>query len=365
MIKTITTLPSLRIGKHVAPYPIIQGGMGVRISGANLAGAVANAGGIGIVSAVALGFNSPYFDRDRKKGRLKLFEANRLALIDELEKARAISPQGVIGINSMVAARDYEMQVRTAAERGIDLVVSGAGLPLNLPEYTADYPDIALVPIISSLRAAQIICQKWERKYGRLPDAFVVENPNTAGGHLGAKERELGDPAFNADRVIPALVSYLQSQFAIEIPVIAAGGIWNRDDIDRALALGAKGVQMGTRFITTHECDADLRYKEFHLHAHPEDVVIVPSPVGMPGRALKNAFAAKAVANSPDLEKRCIASCLQVCKCRDRQETYCIIQALDRAARGDVENGLIFAGSNAGRAEKMMSVAQLIEELIA
>jgi NAD(P)H-dependent flavin oxidoreductase YrpB (nitropropane dioxygenase family) len=177
--------------------------------------------------------------------------------IDELKKARAISPKGIIGINSMVATRDHEMQVRTAAEQGIDLVISGAGLPLNLPEYTADYPDIALVPIISSLRAAQIICQKWERKYGRLPDAFVVENP-----------------------------------------------------------------------------------------------------------ALKNAFASAAIANSPALEKRCLASCLQVCKCRDTQETYCIIQALDRAARGDVENGLIFAGSNAGRAQSMMSVAQLIQELI-
>lgn len=336
--------------------------MGIRISGANLAAAVANAGGIGIVSAVGLGFNSPYFDRNSRKG--KLFEANRLALIDELKKARAISPKGIIGINSMVATRDHEMQVRTAAEQGIALVISGAGLPLNLPEYTADYPDIALVPIISSLRAAQIICQKWERKYGRLPDAFVVENPNTAGGHLGAKSEELGNPAFNAEQVIPPLVNYLRSQVGVYIPVIAAGGIWDRSDIDRVLALGAKGVQMGTRFITTHECDADIRYKEFHLHAHPEDIVIVPSPVGMPGRALKNAFASAAIANSPDLEKRCLASCLQVCKCRDTQETYCIIQALDRAARGDVENGLIFAGSNAGRAQSMMSVAQLIQELI-
>lgn len=362
MTNTITTLPSLRIGKHVVPYPIVQGGMGIRISGASLAAAVANSGGIGIISAVGLGFNSPYFDRNTRKG--KLFEANRLALIDELKKARALSPKGIIGINSMVVARDCETLVRTAAEWGINLVISGAGLPLNLPEYTADYPDIALVPIVSTLRAAQIICQKWERKYGRLPDAFVVENPNTAGGHLGAKYEELGDPAFNVEGVVPELVNYLERQLGVNIPVIAAGGIWNRSDIDRALALGAKGVQMGTRFITTHECDADLRYKQFHLRARREDVVIVPSPVGMPGRALKNPFAEKAIARSPDLEKRCIANCLQVCKCRDTQETYCIIQALDRAARGDVENGLIFTGTNAGRADKIISVAELMQELI-
>lgn len=362
MTQTITTLPPLRLGKHLARYPIIQGGMGIRISGANLAAAVANAGGVGVISAVGLGFNSPYFDPNTRKG--KLFEANRLALIDELKKARAISPKGILGINSMVVARDHEMLVRTAVEGGADLVISGAGLPLNLPEYTADYPDVALVPIISSLRAAQIICHKWERKYGRLPDAFVVENPNTAGGHLGAKFQELDDPAFNAERVIPELVNYLQSQVGEDIAVIAAGGIWDRADIDRALALGAKGVQMGTRFITTDECDANIRYKEFHLHARPEDVVIVPSPVGMPGRALKNVFAQKAISNSPYLEKRCIANCLQVCKCRDTQETYCIIQALDNAARGDLENGLIFAGINAGRAQRMMSVAQLMQELI-
>ncbi|HIK31457.1 MAG TPA: nitronate monooxygenase [Oscillatoriales cyanobacterium M4454_W2019_049] len=276
---------------------------------------------------------------------------------------RTLSRYGILGVNAMVVARDYETLVRTAAECGADLVVSGAGLPLNLPEYTADYPDVALVPIISTTRAAKVICQKWERRYGRLPDAFVVENPNTAGGHLGAKSEELGDPALNADRVLSQLLDYLRDDVGVEIPVIAAGGIWDRADIDRALALGAKGVQIGTRFITTTECDADIRYKEFHLHATPEDVVLVPSPVGMPGRALRNPFAESAIAQSPDLDKRCVANCLQVCKCRDLKQTYCIIQALDRAARGDVENGLVFAGSNAGRADKIVSVAELMTEL--
>jgi len=354
----MTKLPALRIGKHIAPYPIIQGGMGIRISGAKLASAVANAGGIGIISAIGLGLNSPYF---RKRN---FFEANRLALIDEIQKARKLSPQGVLGINAMVAARDYETLVRTAAESGINLIISGAGIPLKLPEYAANHPDVALVPIISSVRAAKIICRKWEKRYDRLPDAFVVENPNQAGGHLGAKSHELGSSALNAEQVIPELVRYFSSEVGQEIPVIAAGGIWDRGDIDRVLSLGAKGVQIGTRFITTDECDADRRYKEFHLHASPEDIIIAPSPVGMPGRVIRNSFAEKAIAGDPNLEKRCIANCLEVCKSRDRKETYCIIQALDKAARGDVENGLIFAGSRAGRAEKIVPVAELMQELI-
>ena len=355
----MTTLPPLRIGKHLAPYPIIQGGMGIRISGANLASAVANAGGIGIISAVCLGLNSPYYPKGN------LFKANRLALIDEIKKARQLSPQGIIGINVMVAVRDYETLVRSAAESGIDLIISGAGLPLHLPEYTADYPDVALVPIISSTRAAKVICRQWERQYNRLPDAFVVENPNRAGGHLGAKYGELSNSKLEAEQVIPELVNYLQNELGQDIPVIAAGGIWDRYDIDRVMALGARGVQIGTRFITTDECDADLRYKEFHLNSRPEDVTIVPSPVGMPGRALHNQFVEKVLQDSPDLDKKCLANCLQVCRCRDTKETYCIVRALDRAARGNVEEGLIFAGTNAGRAEKIVPVRELMAELIA
>lgn len=359
----MTSLPSLRIGKHIAPYPIIQGGMGVRISGANLAGAVANAGGIGIVSAVCLGFNSPYFQP--QAGKRDLFTANKLALIDELQKARAISPDGIIGINIMVAARDYENLVRTAVQQGVNLIIASAGLPLNLPEYTQDYPDVALAVVISTTRAAKLICRKWQRQYGRLPDALIVENPNTAGGHLGSKLNDLGDISYNAEQVIPELLEYLENDLKTEIPVIAAGGIWERADIDRVLALGAAGVQIGTRFITTDECDADIRYKQFHLQATEDDVVIVPSPVGLPGRALKNAFVEKVLNNDPDLEKRCLANCLQFCKCRDNREAYCIIQALDKAAQGDIENGLIFSGNHAGKAQAIVPVSQLMKELTA
>lgn len=363
----MSPLPSLQIGQHIARYPIIQGGMGIRISGAHLAAAVANAGGIGIISAVGLGLNSPYFDITQSNGRKRrkqFFEANRLALIDEIQTARALSPEGILGINVMVAAQDYETLVRTAAEQGIDLIISGAGLPMQLPEYTATYPEVALVPIVSSTRAARIICRKWERQYGRLPDALVVENPNSAGGHLGAKLEELGDRALDAEQVIPELVAYLQQEVNQLIPVIAAGGVWNRQDIDRMLGLGASGVQIGTRFITTDECDANIRYKEFHLRARPEDVVIVPSPVGLPGRALRNAFVEKVLVDSPDLEKRCLFNCLHACKCREEQQYFCIVQVLDKAARGDIENGLVFSGSNAGRAERIVSVAELMAELV-
>jgi nitronate monooxygenase len=199
-------LPSLQIGQHIARYPIIQGGMGIRISGAHLAAAVANAGGIGVISAVALGLNSPHFDINQpniSKRREQFFEANRLALIDEIREARNLSPHGILAVNVMVAAQDYETLIRTSAEQGINLIISGAGLPMQLPEFAAEYPEVALVPIISSTRAARIICRKWERNYGRLPDALIVENPNSAGGHLGAKLEELGDRTLRQNRSSP------------------------------------------------------------------------------------------------------------------------------------------------------------------
>lgn len=363
----MTYLPALRIGSHQAQYCIIQGGMGVRISGANLAAAVANAGGIGIISAVGLGMNSPYFDPNQRnplQRQRQFFEANRLALIDELNQARALSPTGIIGVNIMVAARDYETLVRTAAEHGANLIISGAGLPLKLPDFTANYPDVALVPIVSGARAARIICQKWLRNYHRLPDAFVIENPRSAGGHLGATLEELDSPHVDTTVTIPELVNYLKNDLKQSIPVIAAGGIWSRADILQALLLGAAGVQIGTRFITTNECDADERYKAFHIQAKAEDVVTVSSPVGLPGRALRNAFVDQVLAGDrPHAGLPCLANCLQVCKFRDKQEPYCILRALDSAAQGDMEQGLVFAGSNAGQSDRIRPVAEVMAEL--
>jgi nitronate monooxygenase len=359
-------VPPLTLGVHTVPFPVIQGGMGIRISGAHLAAAVANAGGVGIISAVGLGWNSPYFDGTERSPRRRaeqLFIANRLALVDELRKARELSPSGVIGINVMMAARDWEILVETAVHHGANLVIAGAGLPLSLPAHTLDYPEVALVPVISSVRAARIVTRRWQKQYGRRPDGFVVESPKFAGGHLGAPADAIDDPAYALEQVVPELVTYIQQEFDTPVPVIAAGGVWNRGDVERMLALGAGGVQVGTRFITTFECDADERYKQAHLNAQPEDVMLVPSPVGLPGRAIRNPFVERVMAQE-DMSEPCIANCLQACRCRDSRETYCIMRALNRAAAGDVDNGLIFSGAHAGRAEAIVSVQDVMAQLV-
>lgn len=306
-----------------------------------------------------MGLNSPYFKKPKD-----YFEANKLALRDELLRARELSPGGIIGVNLMVAANDYEVLVRTACEHGTQFVVSGAGLPMKLPGYTADYPDVALVPIISSTRAARLILRKWEKSYNRLPDAFVVETPNAAGGHLGSGRDKVGSEEMSLEHVLPEMADFVKNEVGEEIPVIAAGGIWDRGDIDRMLALGADGVQMSTRFICTHECDAAEEYKLRHLKAEKDDIILVKSPVGLPGRAIRNEFTER-YDRGEEVEKRCIVSCLAVCSCRDKQEDYCIVRVLDYAQRGDVVNGLIFAGSNAYRAEKIVSVREIMEELTA
>jgi nitronate monooxygenase len=367
MMKTVSSnLPSLGIGHRVAPYPIVQGGMGVRISGANLAAAVANAGGVGVISSVGLGLKPLLADTDTgAKGNLadRYFEATQQALIAEIQKARSLSPNGIIGINTMVADRHHDALMRAIADQPIDFIIAGAGLPLSLPRLVERSPHIALIPIVASLRAAKVLCRKWSQQYQRLPDGFIVESPGLAGGHLGAKREEVNDAAHSVEAVVPQLVNYIRDDLKASIPVIAAGGIWDRADIDRMLALGASGVQLGTRFITTEECDADDRYKAYHLQAQAADVMLVPSPVGLPGRALRNPFIDRVMAGDSLPKTRCV-NCLVRCKYRDHRETYCILHALNRAASGDVENGLIFAGSNAGRSDRLRSVADLMQELV-
>ncbi|BAZ49568.1 2-nitropropane dioxygenase, NPD [Nostoc sp. NIES-4103] len=336
-------LHPLRIGKHIVRYPIVQGAMAVGVSGAKLAGAVANAGGVGVIASLGLGLHSPNFHQ-RKRG--SFFEANRLALIDELTKARTISPDGAIAVNILVATKNYPVLAQTAAAQGANLIITGAGLPLTLPQYTADYPDVALVPSISNLSSAQLICQTWQREYNRLPDALIVENCQLVGGHFTQCEH-VNSSEFSIESLISQLRDYLKQQLGVMIPLIVTGGISDRTDIDRMLAIGADGVQIGTRFITTEECDADQRYKDYHLQACAEDIVTVPSPVGKPSRALRNSFAEQAmIDSSTTLERRCIANCLETCLCRDSGKTYCLLQALAKAARGDVEHGLIFSGAN-------------------
>ena len=343
----------LTIGKKKIRIPVIQGGMGIGVSRSGLAGAVAKNGGVGVIASVALGLISPYF-----KKKSDYYEANKLALRDEVKKAREIAGSGIIGVNCMVAISDYEDMVRVSVENGADLIISGAGLPTSLPALAAGYPDVALVPIVSSVKAAQVLIKKWERSYSRIPDAIIYEHPRYAGGHLGASHQELEHPKYDFSRVIPDLVEAMKPHG--NIPIIAAGGIWSVDDIKRVMALGASGVQMASRFVCTYECDAAIQFKELYLSSGDEDLTIVHSPVGLPGRAIKTAFLKS---GKKAKGKGCMANCLKVCAKRDTGEDFCIALALKKAVTGDLKNGLFFAGTNAARSNKMVSVAELMEEL--
>jgi NAD(P)H-dependent flavin oxidoreductase YrpB (nitropropane dioxygenase family) len=349
-------VPSLTIGRHTVPFPLIQGGMGVRISGGRLAGHVARSGGVGLVATAGIGLNSPHYD-----GR-NFFTADPLALRDELAKAYAIAPGGVVGTNCMVAVTNYETMVRTSCEAGAKVIVSGAGLPLNLPELTADFPEVALVPIVSSVKAAELIVRKWHKGWGRLPDAVVVEDPDTAGGHLGEKLENIGSGAYDQYATVRGVKEYLRSEWQAEVPVIAAGGIWDRTDLLHALNEGADGVQMASRFVCTEECDAADAFKQAYLDCRKEDIGLIMSPAGLPGRAILTHFP-KVRERDVALAVRCPSGCLKKCTYKEGQERFCIVHALDRAQRGDVETGLVFCGSNAWKADRITTVQAIFDEL--
>ena len=346
----------LTIGKHTVRYPLIQGGMGVRISGGNLAGHVAKAGGVGLVAAAGIALNSDHYTGTN------YFQAELRAFQTELKKARAIAPDGIIGVNVMVALSDYEALVKAAVDAGAQVVVCGAGLPLSLPELTAHAPDVALVPIASSLRAAQLIARTWEKRYHRLPDAVVVEDPDTAGGHLGEKLENIGTGDYDQYGTIRAIKQFFHDEYHTDIPVIAAGGIWDRADLEHALAEGADGVQMASRFVCTEECDADMAFKQAYLNCTKEDIGLLMSPAGLPGRAI--------LSNTPnirqyDLDQHtvCRMGCLKKCTYKESGERFCIVTALDRAQRGDVQTGLVFCGTNAWKADKITTVQAIFDEL--
>ncbi|MDR0654189.1 MAG: nitronate monooxygenase family protein [Synergistaceae bacterium] len=353
----MANLPMLKIGGHTPKYPIIQGGMGVKVSSSGLAGAVAANGGIGTIASVGLACDHPLFDGGN------YFDVNEIAMGEAVEAARTRAPDGVIAVNCMTALTDYDRQVKSACRAGVDIIFSGAGLPMKLPEYTKDFPGVALVPIVSSVRAANLVIRKWKRQYDRLPDAIVVETPLYAGGHLGATRMEhVTDAAFSLEHVIPELVKYLEDNFDADIPVIGGGGIWDRADMDGIFALGARGVQMGTRLVCTEECDASDRFKQAYIDAKEEDIVVIMSPVGIPGRALKTPFVEKYMSGESQ-SIPCMAVCLSHCKYLESGETFCIARALVDAYLGDWENGLFFAGSNAWRCSKIDTVAGIFEEL--
>jgi len=334
--------------------------MGVGISGSRLAGNVAKLGGVGTIASVGLSHNSPHFLVEKKS----YFEANEIVIREVVQQAREIAgPDGVLAVNCMVALTDYGAEVRAAAEGGADVIISGAGLPLRLPEYTKDFPGVALVPIVSSAKAASLIARRWEKQYGRSPDGFVVETPATAGGHLGATTMEqVYDPALSLEAALPDTVRFVTEEMKSDIPVIAAGGIWSREDMESAFKLGAKGVQMGTRFACTVEGDASDRFKQAFLDAKEEDVVLIHSPAGLPGRAIKNPFVAKYLEGEVESHP-CFANCLTHCRYRKTRETFCIAMALVDAFNGKWESGLFFCGSNVVKAQKIETVAEILNEL--
>lgn len=346
-------LPALKIADLTIDPPIIQGGMGVRVSRANLAAAVANEGGVGVIAGVGLG---KFEDHPGKE----FISVNNDALREEIKKARAMMTKGVLGVNLMVALGNYEELVRTAADAGIDVIISGAGLPLDLPKYT-EGKDIKLVPIVSSARALKIIAGKWKRNFKRLPDAVVVEGAK-AGGHVGFDPDEVIEGrTVKLEDLIREVIDYANT-FDPKIPVIAAGGVFDGKDIADFIKLGASGVQMGTRFVCTDECDVHQNFKQAYIDAKKEDLVIIKSPVGMPGRVINSKFV-KNVKEGKTTPTSCRFRCLR--SCNPKQAPYCIAKALANAAEGKLDEGFVFAGSNAYKCNEIVSVKHLMDELVA
>ena len=351
-------LPKLQIGDLKADIPIIQGGMGVGISLSGLAAAVANEGGIGVISATGIGMLEPDFNKN-------IGEANKRALRREIARARQMT-KGIIGVNIMVALTDYFDLLEIAVEEGVDLVFIGAGLPLRMPEAllgaVSGKARVKLVPIVSSARSAKVIFQYWQKHFGRVPDAVVVEGP-LAGGHLGFKREHINDPDYRLEKILPEVISvvkpYAQNS-DVGIPVIAAGGIFTGADIYKFIQLGAQGVQMATRFVGTHECDASMEFKEAYLKCKKEDLVIIDSPVGLPGRAIQNQFLSD-VSLGKKVPYVCSWHCLKTCDIEN--SPYCICIALTNAKKGNLEKGFAFAGANAYRVDSIISVKELIDIL--
>ncbi len=348
-------LRPLRIGHLTAQIPIIQGGMGVGVSRSRLAAAVANEGGVGVISGVQIGFREPDFRTDNLK-------ANVRALKKEIQLARELSPHGIIGVNILTAINHYRETVTAAVEAGIDLVISGAGLPTDLPELIRN-SKTKIVPIVSSGRAATVLSRLWEKRYNFAADAVIVEGP-LAGGHLGFTAEVLEGQSLPrltdlVSEVILAIKPFSE-KFEKPIPIIAAGGIFTGADIAEQILNGADGVQIATRFVVTEECDADFRFKQAYLDATEEDIRIIRSPIGMPGRAIRNSFLIRQESGKDPLA-HCY-NCIKMCNPVDMP--YCISNALVASVTGDLDHGLIFAGSNAARLTRMTSVKELMTELV-
>ena len=348
-------IPKLKIGNIMSRIPIVQGGMGVRVSLSSLAAAVANEGGIGTISSIALG------DINATKGEYG--KSSRDALIREIRKAKKLT-NGILAVNVMEALSNAKDLIHTAVKEGIKMIVVGAGLPLRLPEIVND-DSVSLVPIVSSGRAASLILRSWDKRYGKTVDGFILEGP-LAGGHLGFSNEQLDNiNDYSLEKLLLDVLSVVKSyeeKYEKKIPIIVGGGIFDGKDIARMLQLGASGVQMGTRFVCTDECHVSPEFKQAYLEATEKDIEIIKSPVGMPGRAIKNAFL-KRIENNGKMRIKCQYKCLSVCNI-DKAK-YCIAKALLNSWAGDVDNGLIFCGQNAHRIKTIITVKELFSELCA
>ena len=346
----IDRVPVLKIGDLEISPPIIQGGMGVRVSRANLASAVANAGCAGVIASAGLG------QFENFPGS-KFVKVNEEALRYEIRKAKSLT-NGIIGVNIMVALSDYDNLVKTAVEEDVDLIISGAGLPLTLPKYL-NGKDIKLIPIVSSARTFQIICKRWKNRFNKLPDAIIVEGVR-AGGHLGySYECIADDTAPTLEQTIEEIIK-IADYLAPGVPVIAAGGIFDGKDIVHFLKLGASGVQMATRFVCTDECDVHNNFKQAYLDAKAEDLTIIKSPVGLPGRVINNSFVEK-IKQGKTMPFMCNYKCLKTCE--PKKAPYCIAKVLANAAQGKLGESFAFAGSNAYRCNEIIPVKTLVEKL--
>ena len=358
-------LKPLKIGKYEIKYPIFQGGMGLGISWDKLAGNVSLEGGLGIISSVGTGYyeNRKFIDKElnaKPFGSENFYSTRGLRAV--IENARKICGDLPLGVNIMYAANDYARVVKDACEAGINIIVSGAGLPTNLPEFTQNFKEIALVPIVSSAKALKIICKRWLQRYERLPDAVVLEGP-LSGGHQGFTYEQCLDPEFSLFNLIPQVKVEIKEWG--DFPLIAAGGIWDKNDIEKAISLGANGVQMGTRFIGTHECDADIGFKEVLLAAEEKDIELIKSPVGYPARGIRTNLI-NLVDKRMGPKIQCISNCVSPCQRgkEAKQVGYCIADRLFDAYSGKKESGLFFTGANGYKLKELISVKELMHKLV-
>ena len=358
-------LKSFKIGKHIIEKPIIQGGMGVGISWDQLAGTVSLEGALGVISAVGTGvYNNREFSKKTVKSRphSELNFYSRDALVQIFKNARKICGDRPLACNVLYAQSGYNQTVADACEAGADMIITGAGLPLTMPEAAKDYPDVALIPIVSTAKALRILCRRWKKTHNRLPDAVIVEGP-LSGGHQGFKYDECFLEENQLENILPPVVEEAKNWGSM--PVIAAGGVWNHEDIVKMIELGADAVQMGTRFIGTIECDASQVMKEMIIAAGEEDIKLFKSPVGYPARGVKSQLHANIEAGTAP-KVACISNCVAPCNrgVEAKVVGYCIADRLSDAYDGIAESGLFFTGANGYKLNEIITVKELMEKLM-